>query len=250
MAQQTTTADAGDEHNVEIIGTEWVSYDDNIGRGPSKFRQLAVERDGERVGVPISNVQFSTTEYHIPTEGGEDDVEIKRLTRTYDRVYAEEMDNGTVRFVAEVESNFHSLGRVAVEHVEDLDENGEPMGTFSYRKVGTKRTDEDDVIHPDEIDEESREKIWERSFDNRIGPKMRLAVQRAASSPYASKNQLAKSVGPHGSQDYGYRIVNRCIKRRLLAVDPNHEIATPSGQGAVVLSKRGQAFLEHMEEDN
>lgn len=251
MAEQTADASTDLENTVEqridVIGTEWVPYDDEIEHGPQKYRQLVVERDGERVGVPISNVQHGTTKYGR-AEDDRDELEDRRLTRTHDRVYAEELENGTLRFVAEVESNFHSLGRVAVEHVEDLDENGEPMETFTYRKVQTNRADEDDVIHPDEINEDARAKIWERSFDGRIGPKMKSAVRFTAGGPYASKNQLAKSVGPHGSQDYGYRIVNRCLSRRLLRVDPDHPKATPSGQGAVVLTKRGEAFLEHMKE--
>ena len=249
MAQQITPDGADQKHTVEIIGTEWVPYDDDIKRGPSKFRQLVVKRDGERVGVPISKAHNETSLYVTPNPDGEDKEEVMRLTRSYDRVYAEELENGDVRFIAEREtSHTGRLGRVATEHAEDLDDEGRPMGTFSPRDIQTALPEEDRTAHPDEIDEGTRTKIWERPFDGRIGPKMRLAVQRVASGPYSSMNPLAKSVGPHGSQDYGYQIVHRCLDRRLLKLDPDHESAAPSGRGAVVLTKRGQAFLEHIQD--
>jgi hypothetical protein len=80
-----------------------------------------------------------------------------------------------------------------------------------------------------------------------VGPRMHAAIRAVAHrGPYASKNKLAIGVGPHGSQDYGYRIVNRCIKKKLLVVDPTHEDAAPSGQGAVRLTDKGARYLnEH-----
>lgn len=78
-----------------------------------------------------------------------------------------------------------------------------------------------------------------------VGPKMHEAVQKVDSSgPYPSKNALAKRVGPHGSQNYGYRIVNRCKSKGLLAVDSEHPDATPSGNGAVVLTDKGRKYLD------
>jgi hypothetical protein len=81
-----------------------------------------------------------------------------------------------------------------------------------------------------------------------VGPKMHAAIIRVAvSGPYPSKNQLAISVGPNGSQDYGYRIVNRCVGKGLLAIDPENEVATPKGRGAVVLTEKGERYLESQE---
>jgi len=81
-----------------------------------------------------------------------------------------------------------------------------------------------------------------------VGPKMHsavLAVQRRG--PYASQNQLAKHVGPNGSQDYGYRIVNRCIRKNLLKTDANHKQANPHGRGAIVLTEKGERYLSQYE---
>lgn len=81
-----------------------------------------------------------------------------------------------------------------------------------------------------------------------VGPKMHSALLRVRSmgpqNAYASMNELAISVGPNGSQDYGYRIVNRCIKKGLLELDPEHPDATPQGRGAVVLTQKGMDYLE------
>jgi hypothetical protein len=81
-----------------------------------------------------------------------------------------------------------------------------------------------------------------------VGPKMHVAVKRVRElGPYASKNELAISVGPNGSQDYGYRIVNRCIKKGLLTLDEEHPDATPQGRGAVVMTQKGMDYLENNE---
>ena len=81
-----------------------------------------------------------------------------------------------------------------------------------------------------------------------VGPKMHSAVKRVRElGPYASKNELAISVGPNGSQDYGYRIVNRCIKKDLLTLDDEHSDATPQGRGAVVMTQKGMDYLENNE---
>jgi hypothetical protein len=81
-----------------------------------------------------------------------------------------------------------------------------------------------------------------------VGPKMHSAVKLVASGPYPSKNQLAKSVGPNGSQDYGYRIVDRCLSKNLLKVHPSHDDATPNGMGAVVLTDKGARYLNATED--
>lgn len=60
---------------------------------------------------------------------------------------------------------------------------------------------------------------------------------------YQSRNQLAISVGPHRSQDYGYRIVNRCIRKGLLDVDQDHDGANPHGDGAVVVTEKGMDYI-------
>jgi hypothetical protein len=77
-----------------------------------------------------------------------------------------------------------------------------------------------------------------------VGPKMHAAVSRVESrGAYASKNELAISVGPNGSQKYGYRIVNRCIRKGLITLDPEHPDATPQGRGAVVITQKGMDYL-------
>lgn len=79
-----------------------------------------------------------------------------------------------------------------------------------------------------------------------IGPKMHHAVELAdRSDSFRSKNELAKKVGPNSSQDYGYRIVNRCIKRGLISrPDPDHENANPHGAGAIEITEKGERYLE------
>lgn len=253
MAEQTADASTDVKSQFEIKGTRRVRFDDadTVTKGGTHYKVLVVERDGEEVEVPFKNVQVGTQyiSYHNPN--GSDGHRPWRSTRTYDRVFAEETPSGSVRFVAEREAKIDVYGRVSHELIEDLDDDGEPLGTFSTRTVQTERLDEhDNAIHPDEIDHDSRVRIWERPFDGRIGPKMRRAVRLVGAGPEPSKNQVAKAVGPHGSQDYGYRIVNRCLGRGLLRVDPDHPEATPSGQGAVVITKRGEAFLEHLKEDD
>jgi hypothetical protein len=79
---------------------------------------------------------------------------------------------------------------------------------------------------------------------------MHSAVKLAGSRVYQSKKELAETVGPNGSTDYGYRIVNRCIKKNLLAVHPEHDAANPHGKGAVILTDKGARYLnEHTNAD-
>jgi len=81
-----------------------------------------------------------------------------------------------------------------------------------------------------------------------VGPKMRAALRYVKwNGPYASKNRLAQVVGPHGSADYGYRIVNRCIGS-LLTVDSEHPDASPRGKGAVCLTDRGKQYLQNRDD--
>lgn len=78
-----------------------------------------------------------------------------------------------------------------------------------------------------------------------VGPRMHKAIKRVRSrGPYASKNELAISVGPNGSQDYGYRIVNRCLRKGLVELDEEHPDATPQGRGAVVITQKGIDYLK------
>lgn len=82
-----------------------------------------------------------------------------------------------------------------------------------------------------------------------VGPKMHSAVRAVGRhGPYTSKNQLAITVGPNGSQDYGYRIVNRCLKKKLLTIHAGHAESAPSGQGAVVLTDKGARYLNETED--
>ena len=81
-----------------------------------------------------------------------------------------------------------------------------------------------------------------------VGPKMHSAVINANRKVWQSKNELAKHVGPNGSQDYGYRIVNRCIRKGLICrPDAEHEGANPHGQGAIYATEKGQRYLEAQE---
>jgi len=83
-----------------------------------------------------------------------------------------------------------------------------------------------------------------------VGPKMHAAVSRVNGNYrfYGSKNQLAISVGPNGSSDYGYRIVDRCISKGLLTLDPEHPDAAPNGRGAVVMTQKGVDYLSEHED--
>ena len=81
-----------------------------------------------------------------------------------------------------------------------------------------------------------------------VGPKMHSAVRLVGHSAQPSKNVVAKAVGPNGSQDYGYRTVNRCISKNLLAINPEHEDANPHGKGAVVLTDKGARYLNESED--
>jgi len=76
-----------------------------------------------------------------------------------------------------------------------------------------------------------------------VGPKMHSAVKCVAKSVRQSKNELAKIVGPNNSQQYGYRIVDRCLRKNLIAIHPEHEKANPHGKGAVVLTEKGARYL-------
>jgi len=80
-----------------------------------------------------------------------------------------------------------------------------------------------------------------------VGPKMHSALLCLTRGPYASMNQLAKTAGPNGSQQFGYRIVKRCKRKGLLEVNADHEAANPHGRGAVVLTEKGERYLENHE---
>jgi hypothetical protein len=78
-----------------------------------------------------------------------------------------------------------------------------------------------------------------------VGPKMHSAVKLAASKVYQSKKELAETVGPNGSTDYGYRIVDRCISKGLICrPDADHDKANPHGRGAIYATEKGTRYLE------
>jgi|APHM01.1.fsa_nt_gi hypothetical protein len=81
-----------------------------------------------------------------------------------------------------------------------------------------------------------------------VGPKMHRCVRAVASGPYPSMNQLAKTVGPNGSQQYGYKIVHRCKRKGLLELDDEHPVATTHGRGAVVITEKGERYLSNHED--
>ena len=82
-----------------------------------------------------------------------------------------------------------------------------------------------------------------------VGPKMHSAVRCVAQAgPYTSKNDLATTVGPNGSSDFGNRIVNRCLGKGLLATHGGHEKANPQGKGAIVLTDKGARYLNRTED--
>jgi len=78
-----------------------------------------------------------------------------------------------------------------------------------------------------------------------VGPKMHIAVKLAASRPYQSMKELAETVGPNGSTDYGYRIVKRCQRKGLISrPDPDHEAANAHGAGAIYATEKGERYSE------
>lgn len=81
-----------------------------------------------------------------------------------------------------------------------------------------------------------------------VGPKMHSAVQAAARKTWQSKKELAEHVGPNGSTDYGYRIVERCIRKGLISrPDADHPQANPHGLGAVYATDKGERYLSNQD---
>lgn len=79
-----------------------------------------------------------------------------------------------------------------------------------------------------------------------VGPKMHQAVKAASERVWQSKKELAEHVGPNGSTQYGYNIVNRCIRKGLICrPDPDHSEANPHGRGAVYATEKGERYLEN-----
>jgi hypothetical protein len=58
----------------------------------------------------------------------------------------------------------------------------------------------------------------------RIGFRMALAAQYVTDNPGCTKLEVSLAVGPHGSNAYGSRIVERAINAGLIVAtaDPNH----------------------------
>jgi len=82
-----------------------------------------------------------------------------------------------------------------------------------------------------------------------VGPRMHNAVKAAARHPWQSKKELAEHVGPNGSTDYGYRVVERCIGKGLISwPDAEHKAANPHGLGAVYATDKGERYLDNHED--
>jgi hypothetical protein len=87
------------------------------------------------------------------------------------------------------------------------------------------------------------------SEGEQVGPKMHSALKLLnRNGPYPNMNQLATTVGPNGSSQFGYRIIKRCKHKGLLTVDDEHEQATPGSRGAVVLTEKGERYLENADD--
>jgi len=86
------------------------------------------------------------------------------------------------------------------------------------------------------------------SDDTLVGEKTAKAAFHVSwFGPAQSKNEIAKAVGPNGSQQFGYRLVNRAIRAGLLThPQPEHEAANPHGDGAICLTDMGEAFVEEL----
>lgn len=50
----------------------------------------------------------------------------------------------------------------------------------------------------------------------RIGFRMEMAQHYVAGHPGCTKSEVSRAVGPHNSNAYGYRIVQRALKARLI----------------------------------
>ena len=78
-----------------------------------------------------------------------------------------------------------------------------------------------------------------------VGPKMHSAVKLCDGRVWQSMNDLATTVGPNGSSQFGYRIIKRCQRKGLISYpDPEHEKANPHGRGAIYATDKGQRYLE------
>lgn len=82
-------------------------------------------------------------------------------------------------------------------------------------------------------------------MSGRIGPSMLYALRYLDSNDGAVSCafELARAVGPRGSAQYGYQIVNRCERAGLVAYDLDHPKAAPNSNGAVVLTDAGRRVL-------
>lgn len=56
---------------------------------------------------------------------------------------------------------------------------------------------------------------------NRIGPKMAWAIDYVRVHGPCVAIDVARYVGPHGSLNYGYRTVHRCLRAGLLRSVPH-----------------------------
>jgi len=128
------------------------------------------------------------------------------------------------------------------------DEDDTDRGEGEDGSTGDEEADQEDRIteYQQHNNFRGRTDTYRRTADGTVvGPAMHRAIERVAQrGPYSAKLPLAESVGPRGSRDYGYRIVNRCVGYNgFPELDPDHEAATPQGLGAVVLTDRGEEYL-------
>lgn len=75
-----------------------------------------------------------------------------------------------------------------------------------------------------------------------IGPRMKQALRILAGEPggaIRAAYPLAKAIGPHGSTQFGYATVQRLVAAGLVRVDPHHPDASPTGNGAIILTPLG-----------
>ena len=73
----------------------------------------------------------------------------------------------------------------------------------------------------------------------RIGEKMKLALQLCRTLGGCPKLTIAERVGANGSRKYGYEIVDRCIRRGLI-----ENRSDKPGRYALYLTNKGRSYLE------
>lgn len=80
----------------------------------------------------------------------------------------------------------------------------------------------------------------------RIGPRMREVVAYVDAHPGCPILPVAEHVGPHGSRQFGYRTVHRCIDAGLVEHVPQDGHA--GERYALFLTPAGEALLDRTSE--